>query len=582
MWASKTTQSPTAWQRIKLAVAAGADLIGFSAATVYTAGTLGAYVKAIVVNLAASTGASLVGWIQAGTGAVARTVRDKLRERITYEDFGADPTGVADSTAAFNAAHLAAYKSALNVIDVGGEIYTVAVYAKPGADYRIDGKVLLPSQVVSNGRGARIIGPTASAAADAYNAAIDATFETATYDAGTDALVSNSGAASETVKRVVGAGIVNWSFKFCNCPVNAINLDEQSQIDGLRFSDCSAPLRLKGCFYTRIGYKVPLIVRNSAQHANQPAILLHGAAAHELYIDARIINAAVGLQVTATNSFSVKVFGSYEEGYASNSIGILNSAAYCQSWMVHAYMEGVRKGILVNGTGAFFACNFTPAYFSGTEYSLQSTIASGFRACTMDAVSAPDEGAGIANTIDLSQANQDCFVRMPGKARDSTVGLAFFPSNVLMGSGGHVMASSSWRDTTDASRNLALCDGRLANNSAVGQFPFEGRHTITMTNQVPFWTHSAPGAGTTVLLDSLITVDESTPLVGHVVISDNVGGPFTFDFIILGTTVYPLAAFGGARTLAAASNGGYYQLTFGGLNTNAGASYSVKGAVRMM
>lgn len=40
-----------------------------------------------------------------GTGAVARSTRDKLRETVSISDFaGADPTGVADSLAAFNAA----------------------------------------------------------------------------------------------------------------------------------------------------------------------------------------------------------------------------------------------------------------------------------------------------------------------------------------------------------------------------------------------------------------------------------------------------------------------------------------------
>jgi hypothetical protein len=45
-----------------------------------------------------------VTYTPAGTGAVATTVQDKLRESVSVLDFGADPTGVADSTAAFAAA----------------------------------------------------------------------------------------------------------------------------------------------------------------------------------------------------------------------------------------------------------------------------------------------------------------------------------------------------------------------------------------------------------------------------------------------------------------------------------------------
>ena len=55
-------------------------------------------------TLAASSGSSLVGFLQSGTGAVATTVQTKLRESVSVLDFGADPTGVADSTAAIQAA----------------------------------------------------------------------------------------------------------------------------------------------------------------------------------------------------------------------------------------------------------------------------------------------------------------------------------------------------------------------------------------------------------------------------------------------------------------------------------------------
>lgn len=48
--------------------------------------------------------ASGVVYAPAGAGAVATTVQAKLRESVSVLDFGADPTGVADSTAAFVAA----------------------------------------------------------------------------------------------------------------------------------------------------------------------------------------------------------------------------------------------------------------------------------------------------------------------------------------------------------------------------------------------------------------------------------------------------------------------------------------------
>ena len=52
-----------------------------------------------------------IGYTPAGTGAVSRTVQAKLRESVSVLDFGADPTGVADSTAAIQAALNAGFKA---------------------------------------------------------------------------------------------------------------------------------------------------------------------------------------------------------------------------------------------------------------------------------------------------------------------------------------------------------------------------------------------------------------------------------------------------------------------------------------
>jgi hypothetical protein len=58
----------------------------------------------ILVDLALPSGSSLVGFIQAGTGAVARTVQSKLRETCSIVDYGADPTGVNNSGSAIQLA----------------------------------------------------------------------------------------------------------------------------------------------------------------------------------------------------------------------------------------------------------------------------------------------------------------------------------------------------------------------------------------------------------------------------------------------------------------------------------------------
>jgi len=74
----------------------------------------------IYAALAAPTGSSLVGFIQSGTGAVATTVQTKLRQTVSVMDFGAVGDGVADDTAAIQAA--------INSITGGSVYFPTGVY----------------------------------------------------------------------------------------------------------------------------------------------------------------------------------------------------------------------------------------------------------------------------------------------------------------------------------------------------------------------------------------------------------------------------------------------------------------------
>jgi hypothetical protein len=65
-------------------------------------------INEIVTDLSASSGSSLVGFLQSGTGAFARTVQAKERDFVSVKDFGATGDGTTDDTAAFNAALTAA------------------------------------------------------------------------------------------------------------------------------------------------------------------------------------------------------------------------------------------------------------------------------------------------------------------------------------------------------------------------------------------------------------------------------------------------------------------------------------------
>jgi len=70
--------------------------------------------------------AAQIGFIQAGSGAVARTAQDKMREFVTVQDFGAIGNGVADDTNAMSTALTAAQASGKTLIGVPGSIYLIS------------------------------------------------------------------------------------------------------------------------------------------------------------------------------------------------------------------------------------------------------------------------------------------------------------------------------------------------------------------------------------------------------------------------------------------------------------------------
>ena len=99
--------------RSQLAVGLVGDLpytpAGFIAAT-----TVPTAIAEIASDVAASGGSNLIGFLQAGTGAVATTVQAKLRESVSVKDFGAVGDGVADDTVAM--------ATALAAVPTGGSL----------------------------------------------------------------------------------------------------------------------------------------------------------------------------------------------------------------------------------------------------------------------------------------------------------------------------------------------------------------------------------------------------------------------------------------------------------------------------
>lgn len=121
-----------------LAAPSGASLVGYGTGSVKTA----------LDAVTGPTGAASVGYTPAGTGAVATTVQSKLRETVSVKDFGAVGNGIADDTAAIQAA---INYTVVNNIVVNGRPCSVFF---PHGTYKVTDTINIPGAVALLGDGA--------------------------------------------------------------------------------------------------------------------------------------------------------------------------------------------------------------------------------------------------------------------------------------------------------------------------------------------------------------------------------------------------------------------------------------------
>lgn len=118
-------------------------------------GALSSDVDLVRSDLAAASGAGMLGWIQSGAGAASRFTQDKLRESVSVKDFGAVGDGVANDTAAFIAA-----------LAVGAS----RIYI-PNGTYLIASTLSIPTNVVLYGDGSGSIVKCSASMAQLFNCA---------------------------------------------------------------------------------------------------------------------------------------------------------------------------------------------------------------------------------------------------------------------------------------------------------------------------------------------------------------------------------------------------------------------------
>ena len=106
-------------------------------------------------TLAGSGGSALIGFLQAGSGAVTRTVQSKLRESISVKDFGAVGNGVTDDTSAIQAAidAVKALGGGTVLVPEGSYVCSATIVLKSGVNLVGEGRAHHPTYAAGTKRG---------------------------------------------------------------------------------------------------------------------------------------------------------------------------------------------------------------------------------------------------------------------------------------------------------------------------------------------------------------------------------------------------------------------------------------------
>jgi len=152
-------------------------------------------------SLSSSSGSSLIGFIQSGSGAVAKTVQTKLRQNVSVLDFGAVGDGVTDDTAAIQAA----LNSSSNVNLVEGYTYLITQLSMP-SNTRLWGRGALKVKNSTNNN-AIINGGSTNIVLEGFS--LDGNYANQTSGSGIVlSTVTNSAIKNVTVTNVYGTGIL--------------------------------------------------------------------------------------------------------------------------------------------------------------------------------------------------------------------------------------------------------------------------------------------------------------------------------------------------------------------------------------
>lgn len=318
--------------------------------------SIATFVNNFLISIASTAGASLMGFLQAGFGAILRTVQDVLRERISVKDFGAVCDGVTDDRAAVVLALTAAGKRALlfpGITHIATALTITAPIANTGAQIFSATSLV----TIDNGRnvkaawfGAKPDGatessvPTGRALMAAKNTPVELDSGTYRWDAG----ITIKGNATDGYQKLIGPSTKACLIE-CYGSVAGIQSDQAALAENVELSGFT--LRKVGSLGTQIGLDLGTIRSSTVKNIGVEEFQI-GLALRK-NIDAignyynYIKNVSVGAAGTPAGSVGFKIGSDpaeYLPSVHTNTEGNANSLEGC-------IVAGMETGLWIYGTG---------------------------------------------------------------------------------------------------------------------------------------------------------------------------------------------------------------------------------------
>ncbi len=461
---------------------------------------------------------------------------------ISVLDKGADNTGVANSSAAFNAAIL---EAALN----GG-----GVVVAPYGDYLLTSPVIIPSSVQLDLCNSVITGPGIGSATDLFQSG---------YLSG-GAVITNIGTTPESVL-VFLASVKNATIQNCGKAFNLYYWIDNCEVSNIRFVNCTYAIYSNRCFYSRF---VNLFSRGSASSAANAAFYFSDFVNVCQIESVFVTDRQLGIEVAVGANGQVLLNCSAES--CIDGIKISNETGPIK--LDTCYFELI-TGIAVNVNTAEYKYNVT----------LENCF---FNVCTT-AIRGTPPGSGSVITIRENNRFIACTTIFNGSDNFDSIGKVEIVPTLISDNGypsvpsGYNIGGKYRLDHDNIIQNsgsgLAQIRTKVHGTTLIA-FEHEGNAGSPVAGTVPFCQHSKT-AGTTfsVNIDSKIAYSTlATLLVYRLTFSDNLG-VYQLYGLILGDKVVQLDAVG--KTVTVSDNAGFMQMTVGTFSHPTGI-YGCEGIIR--